>query len=386
MNGFARNEPPFAPAYYAANLELVRSDLLRHGMGAVLIFDPENIYWLTGYRSIGYFTFQCVVVLQSGGPVMVSRRVNRAIALSNQCIAEFVAIEDTEDAVEVLGRFIHLRVQPSLDIGAETACTFLSVDAYLSLGAALPNALVRWGGIAERARCIKSPEQLDCMRQAATAAVAGLDSAVKAIAPGRTENDLAAAMLYGSTSAGSEYTRVPLVVTGQATGVCFTTWQRRTVHQGDVVFLEAAANINRYHAMIGRSCTVGPATPEHRRFAGITVEALNRAIDAIRPGVTSGAVDAACRKVFETAGVAEYFNHRTGYAIGIGFPPNWAEGRFLALKPDDPTVLEPGMTFHIVPSIFMADYGFMTSESVAVTEKGCEVLTQYPRKLLEIEI
>ena len=50
-----------------------------------------------------------------------------------------------------------------------------------------------------------------------------------------------------------------------------------------------------------------------------------------------------------------------------------------------PTVLEPGMTFHVVPSLFMPEYGFCFSESVAVTENGCEVLTQYPRKLIETE-
>ena len=386
MSRFARIEPPFEPAYYARNLELVRSSLEASGLGAAIIFDPENIFWLTGYRSIGYFTFQCIVVLRSGRPVMVSRRVNQAIALSNDLIDHFVPVEDTDDAVQILAAFVREKVDRAVDIGVETASTYLSVDSYLALRASIPNNLIGWGGVAEKARSVKSTEQLQFMRQAAKAAVSGLDAAVKAIAVGRTENDLAAAMLFGSTSAGSEYTRVPLVVTGQATGVCFTTWQRRTIQRGDVVFLEAAANINRYHAVIGRTCTVGPASSDHKRFAGITIEALNRAIDAIRPGATSATVDAACRRVFENAGVAEYFDHRTAYAIGIGFPPNWAEGRFLALKPNDPTVLEPGMTFHIVPSLFMPSYGFMTSESVAVSDTGCEVLTEYPRQLLEVEI
>ena len=192
-------------------------------------------------------------------------------------------------------------------------------------------------------------------------------------------------MLHGATAAGSEYTRVPLVVVGQATGVCFTTWQRRPIRSGDVVFLEAAANINRYHAIIARTCIAGTPTAEHRRFADLVIESLNRAIDAIRPGVTSGEVDAACRGVFEKAGIGHYFDHRTAYAIGIGFPPNWAEGRFLSLRPGDPTVLEPGMTFHVVPSLFMPEYGFCFSESVAVTDAGCEVLTDYPRRLIEAE-
>lgn len=382
---YARMQLPFSSQYYSENLETIQKDMKSRNLAAVLLFDPENIYWLTGYRSIGYFTFQCVVILPAGKAIMVSRQVNHAVALSNDNISEFVTIEDTRDPIDILCAFLDKKLAPSSNIGLELSSTYLSVKAYKQLKNQLSHSFTDWGGAIEKARSIKTPEQLSFMRQAAVAAVAGMDAAVQAIKPGATENDLAAAMLYGATKAGSEYTRVPLVVTGHATGVCFTTWERREVRKGDVVFLEAAANINRYHAMIGRNCTVGPATPDQKRHAQVTIDALNRAIDAIRPGVTSGEVDAACRKVFEDAGLGKYFDHRTAYGIGIGFPPNWAEGRFLALKPDDPTRLEAGMTFHIVPSIFMPRFGFMTSESVAVTDDGCEVLTNYPRELIELD-
>ncbi|HWK68799.1 MAG TPA: Xaa-Pro peptidase family protein [Rhizobiaceae bacterium] len=383
---YARMQLAFPASVYQANLALLQSDIRARGLAAIALFDPESIYWLTGYRSIGYFTFQCTLVLPEGGPIMVSRQVNHAIALANDNIVEFVAIEDTSDPIDVLSGFLQARVPGNGPIGLETASTYLSVQSYKRLEAALPGRFADWGGIIEEARTIKSPEQLAFMREAAKAAVAGLDAAVKAVRPGCTENDLAAAMLYGATTAGSEYTRVPLVSTGKATGVCFTTWERREVKRGDVVFLEAAANINRYHAMIARNCIVGPATPEHKHYAQVVIDALDSAIEAIRPGVTSGAVDAACRGVFDRAGLGRYFDHRTAYGIGIGFPPNWAEGRFLALKPNDPTRLLPGMTFHLVPSLFMPQFCFMSSESVAVTEDGCEVLTHYPRKLIEIDI
>ena len=96
---YARMETAFPKAYYLGNLALVQDDLRTKGLAAVAIFDPESIYWLTGYRSIGYFTFQCVLVLRNGGPLMVSRRVNHAIALANENIAGFVGIEDTDDII-----------------------------------------------------------------------------------------------------------------------------------------------------------------------------------------------------------------------------------------------------------------------------------------------
>ncbi len=383
---YAAMETAFPRSTYLANLGIIQADLRQRGLAAVALFDPESIYWLTGYRSIGYFTFQCAVVTPTQGPVLVSRRVNHAVAQGNENVAGFVAIEDTDDAVGILAGYLNRILPQGGAIGLETTSWYLTVQAYKALQQAVPHDLADWGGVIEAERTIKSATQLDYMRHAARAAVAGLDAAMGQIAPGRSENDLAAAMLHGATAAGSEYTRVPLVVTGQATGVCFTTWQRREIKRGDVVFLEAAGNINRYHAMIARNATVGPATAEQKKHATVVIDSLNRAIEAIRPGVTSGQVDAACRKVFEDAGLGNYFDHRTGYAIGIGFPPNWAEGRFLSLRPDDPTVLEPGMTFHVVPSVFMPQHGFCISESVAVTDTGCEVLTDYPRKLFEIEV
>src|SRR5436190_9336152 len=133
QSDYARMEAPFPKDYYFSNLALIQADLKTKGLASVAIFDPESIYWLTGYRSIGYFTFQCVLVLREGGPLMVSRRVNRAIALSNENIAGFVAIEDTDDAVEVLARTLREHVASDLAIGIETGSWYLTVQAWKGL-------------------------------------------------------------------------------------------------------------------------------------------------------------------------------------------------------------------------------------------------------------
>src|SRR5262249_29554108 len=160
-------------------------------LAALAIFDPESIYWLTGYRSIGYFTFQCLVVQPEGSPTLVSRRVNRQVALGNENIPKFVAIEDTDDPIALLARFLSAGVGTGGAIGAETGAWYFTVQAWKALTKALPGReIVDWGGVIEQARSIKTPAQLTLMRRAAEAAVAGLDAAVKAVRPGCTENDL----------------------------------------------------------------------------------------------------------------------------------------------------------------------------------------------------
>jgi Xaa-Pro dipeptidase len=375
---------PFSTEDKARRLGLVQEDLRGRGLRAGVLFDPESIYWLTGYQSIGYFTFQSLVVPVDGRPVLVSRRVNEALAQAMPTLGGFRGIEDTVDPVGVLAAALEEYTGAGDAIGLETGAWYFPVQAHAALTRGVPRRWADWGTVIDDARIRKTPAQLECMRHAARAAEAGLDAALRAIAPGRTENDLAAAMLAATTTAGSEYVRVPLVVAGPATAQCFATWRRRPLAPGDVVFLESAGCIHRYHAMIARCAVVGQASDAQRRCASVIIEALGRAIDAIRPGVRSGDVDAACRTVFERAGLARYFAHRTGYGIGIGFPPNWAEGRIVALKPGDPRVLEPGMTFHLVPSLFLPEFGMCFSESVAVVEDGCELLTHYPRRLVEV--
>jgi Xaa-Pro dipeptidase len=121
------------------------------------------------------------------------------------------------------------------------------------------------------------------------------------------------------------------------------------------------------------------------RIAGVVISGLNAAIETIKPGVTAGEVDAACRGKFIAAGIDQYFHHRTGYSIGIAFPPDWGEGHAMSLRSGDPAVLEPNMTFHMPPGVLVyGKYGIGFSETVRVTENGCEVLTEFPRELLVV--
>jgi Xaa-Pro dipeptidase len=119
-----------------------------------------------------------------------------------------------------------------------------------------------------------------------------------------------------------------------------------------------------------------------RKAANAVLGALDALLAAVRPGVTSGEIDRAGRSVVEKAGLDQYWLHRTGYSIGIGFPPGWGEGHIMDLKPGDPRPLQPGMTFHTVPMIGIPGLGAIGfSETWAVTEHGAEVLTKTPRRL-----
>ena len=372
----------FPQELYQARIEWLQQSLQGSDLDGLLLFDPENMFWLTGYQTIGYFTFQAMFVPIAGRPVVISRVVNRELALAHPTIGGFEAIVDTAQPVDVLARFLATALKANARCGLETHAWYLTVKDYLALKERLSIELLSHERVIEARRIIKTGAEIDRMRQAARAAEAGLTAAIEAIAVGCSENDIAAAMFHGAIKSGSEYLgHPPLVVAGPTTALCFAMWRRRTIAAGDVVLLESAGCIDRYHAMLSRPVVVGSPGRAEREAANALQGVLEAALEAIRPGLSAGEVDARARAVVQRRGLGQYFKHRSAYGIGIGMPPNWSEGHIYAIRPDDPLVLEPNMTFHVIPSLFLEKFGMCFSDSVRVTENGCELLTNYPRKL-----
>lgn len=377
-------ELAFPPEDYAERLAAVQTDLGSEGFGAALLFDPENIFWLTGFQTIGYFTFQALFVPASGQPVLITRIVNRDLALALPTLAAVEPIMDTDDPLAVL--IAYLSRSNSATIGLETRSRYLSVQDYRRLAAEPDLSLGDWDGFIERQRRVKTRPQIERMRRAARAVEAGMAAALDTIAPGRTDNEVAAALYQGSIAAGSEYIgHPPMVVSGKRSALCFALWKRKRIERGDVVLLEGAACIDRYHVMMSRSAVVGPPEDSHKAAAEALIAILETAVETIQPGESAGEIDRRCRESVEKRGLAKYFKSRAAYGIGIGFPPNWSEGHIYAIRPDDPTILEENMTFHVIPTLFLADFGMAISDSVRVTAEGCEVLTRYPRDLVIVD-
>ena len=372
---------------YANRLERIHADMAAIDLAALLLFDPENMFWLTGYQTIGYFTFQAMLVRPGGKPALISRIVNRDLALSHPTIGAFESIVDTAEPIEVLAGFLSAALTEGGTVGIETRSRYLSAHNFDNLKARSNTILAPTDGIIEAHRAVKTEAEIERMKMAARAAEKGLEAAIEAVAPGRTENDVAAAMFQASIAAGSEYLgHPPLVVAGEATALCFAMWRRRPIRRGDVVLLETAGCIDRYHAMLSRPVVVGEPTAEHRHAAAALQGVLETAIESIAPGRTAGEVDARCRAILDKRGLGEYFRHRAAYGIGIGFPPNWSEGHIFAIRPGDPLVLEPNMTFHVIPTLFKESFGMCFSDSVRVTQTGCELITDFPRRLFTADV
>jgi Xaa-Pro dipeptidase len=381
---------PFSVDEYRRRLDKVREGLRQRGIDACLISIPENIYYLTGFTSTGYYMYQTLILPAEGDPMFVTYLEEKINVIRRSWMDRYMTYSVIEDPIEVTFRAVREMGLEDKVLAIEESGFFFPIRTYKKLVAQLPKA--RWvdgSGVVEQARLVKSDAEIAYIRKAAKAAMEGMKAAIAAIERGKTENDLAAEVYGATLRHGSEYPgSPPYVVSGERSGLPHGTWEGRVLRDGDIIFLEHSGCIKRYSAAMMRTCFLGDPPDVVKRTADIILQGIQKAIDTIRPGVTSGEVDAACRDTILGAGFNDY-THETGYSIGVAYPPGWNESHIMNLHPGDETVLVPNMVFHLVPSLIIPEMnghvGF--SDTVVVTETGREVLTntEVERRLYVID-
>jgi ectoine hydrolase len=171
---------------------------------------------------------------------------------------------------------------------------------------------------------------------------------------------------------------VPMLPTGPGTSTPHLTWTDAPFAEGEATILELAGCYRRYHCPMARTVFLGEPPRRLAETARVTVEGLEAALDAVRPGVTCEEVEAAWRTHISRHGLEK--SSRIGYPVGLAYPPDWGE-HTMSLRAGDTTPLRPGMAFHMIVGMWMDDWGFEASETFIVTEDGAECLSSFPRGL-----
>ena len=380
----ARNPLPFSDEEYARRLTAVRRGMEVADVEVMLTTVPENIVYLTGYHSLGYFTYQILVVPLDHPPILLTRNLIRHKARIDSCLEHVVGYTDTQDPDDATYQLLVDYGLLGKRIGNQDDAWFFSAARYKKLIARLGvDDLPDCSGIVEEVRKVKSAQEIEYIRTAGGYCAASIEAAIEAVKPGVMETEISAAAHEAMHRAGSEYLgHSAQFVTGPAGGLAFECAERRPVADNDVVYMEGGGTHNRYNCMLSRTVMVGKPNSRWIAMVEASRDALEAGKAATRAGVTSHEVDKAAREVIAKAGFADGFEHRLGYSIGIGFPPDWGEGRIMSINENDPLVLEPGMCFHYIPDLkYPHQGGVVFSESVVVTETGYELLSDYSREI-----
>jgi Xaa-Pro dipeptidase len=379
---------PFAVAEYEARVAHVQTELTRRNLDVLMINHLENIYYLSGYRTIGYYSFMALFVPRSGNPVHLTRFIEKSAVQGSSWVADAIFYPDTEHYLDAAVRVIKERGWDNRSIGIDKSAWYLTIDDFEKLQGRLPKA--RWVDtslLIENMRLIKSPAEQAYSRRAGQAASEGMRSALSALRAGITEDDLMAAAYAGLFRKHSEYPGLPpLINAGVRHTMAHAMAEGNPVRQGDAVYFEIGASIKRYHAATLRIGHVGEPSKLFYDLTDLCRRALDAGFAQLRPGNPAEAVDHAARKVIADAGYGDQFRHKAGYSIGIALPPDWSEARTMMLRGGEKRVLQPGMVFHFLPAVFeYREYGVGLSETVLITDSGHEILTDVEQKLFVVK-
>ncbi len=384
---------PFSNAEYDRRLGLTRAAMDAAGLDVLIATDPSNQAWLTGYDGWSFYVHQAVIVPLEGTPFWWGRRQdsNGAVRTVNRARTdvEFYTdnfVQSTErHPMQDLAAKLAERGLATGRIGVEMDNYYFSAKAFTTMIASLPDAritdataLVNWQ------RAIKSDEELDFMRKAARITDKITRLAIDRAAPGVRKNELAAeiyaAALTGVDDIWGDYPAiVPLMPSGTDAAAPHLTWNGDAMKTGEVTFFELAGCYRRYHVPLSRSVMLGTPPDHIKRGEAALVEGLEAGLEKARAGNRTCDIANALGDVMDRAGIER--GARCGYSIGLSYPPDWGE-RTMSLRPEDQSVLQPGMTFHFMPGLWMDDWGLEITESILITAGGpAETFCNVERKL-----
>jgi Xaa-Pro dipeptidase len=369
---------------FERRLRKLRQRMAERDLDAMLVTTPENICYLTGFESPGHYYFNALIVPMDSEPFMTPRMLEDSGVDALTWIEITRPYHDFQNPIEVLYQTLQEFNLHDKRIGFEKQCWFFTATQQENLFALAKSAeFVDCSLIVEAGRVIKSDYEIELMRKAARATEAGMQAGIDAVQAGVTEHDIAADMHYAMIKAGSEWPSIaPFVASGYRGAIGHATWTQRVIEKGDIIMLELGGCLKRYHTAMMRTGFIGEPGEEVRTAEQTVLEAFDAMREAIKPGVAAGDVDAASRKIIakRLKGVSQA--SRSAYSIGIALPPDWGEGYILSMQPHEARELRPNMTFHMLPWVQVPGKGGVSiSDTIRVTETGCELLTNFKRAI-----
>ena len=382
----------FTREEYDARLAKTRAAMQRAGIDTLIVTDPSNMHWLTGYDGWSFYVHQCVIVPSDGEPIWYGRGqdangARRTAYLSEASIVGYADhyVQSTErHPMDFLAQVLDERRLGKGAIGVEMDNYYFSAAAYASLQKHLPNATFRDAtALVNWERAVKSPTELDYMRKAGRIVGAMHKRILEKIEPGMRKCDLVAeiydAGIRGVDGFGGDYPAlVPLLPSGIDASAPHLTWDDRPMRSGEGTFFEIAGVYKRYHCPLSRTVFLGKPNQQFLDAEKATLEGMEAGLAAAKPGNTCEDIANAFFAVLKKHGFIK--DNRTGYAIGLSYPPDWGE-RTMSLRPGDRTELKPGMTFHFMSGLWLDTMGLEITESIVITDTGVDCLAQVPRQL-----
>ena len=355
-------------------LDQVRAAVGADGMDAVLLTPGPDLRYVTGYDAHQLERLTCLVVPAEGEPALIVPRLE--LPAAQAAIGhplEMVPWGETEDPFALVAS----RLGDVRTVGLSDRMWALFTLRFREV---LPGARqVLASGVLSELRMRKSPAEVDALR-AAGAAIDRVHAQVAGwLKPGLSERAVGSRIANAILAEGHIQVDFTIVASGPNAASPHHEVSDRILQRGDVVVVDiGGAMPSGYCSDSTRTYALGSAPADFLAYYSVLQEAQETACQAVRPGVTCEAVDAAARLLIEAAGYGEQFFHRTGHGIGL----ETHEDPYIVAGNTRP--LEPGMAFSVEPGIYPGPHGARIEDIVVCTGTGMERLNNQPHDLVVV--
>ncbi|MCY3850236.1 MAG: Xaa-Pro peptidase family protein [Acidimicrobiaceae bacterium] len=354
--------------------ERVRAAVEAEGADAMVVTDPTNIRWCTGFTgSAG------VLLISEDRQVLTtdSRYRDQAPAQleASGCEAEVLIGSDWVAAVAAI-----LKDPNGVDNPTRVA---LEADRIVwadqrRLADALTADLVETAGLIAELRSVKDEAELARIETAARIVDAVLKESQDRFVAGVSERELAHRLDDGMRAAGADGPAYDTIVaSGPNAALPHARAGSRRLANGDLVVVDAGALVEGYRSDMTRTFVVGSPDDRAVEIHDIVTRAQAEGVAAVRAGVEAGEIDRACREFIAREGYGDAFVHGTGHGVGLDIH------EFPAVRRGNTAILSPGQAITVEPGIYLSGYGGVRVEdTVVVTEDGCRPLTKFPKEFV----
>ncbi len=389
--------PTFETAEFEARLARVRLAMAEQKLDLLILSDPCNFYYVSGYEAWSFYVQQYLIVTaDTGRPIWLGRQMDARGARLTTWLQDgdihtypdtYVQSAERHPA-QFLAAFLAERGLDKGRIGTELQSYYLTAKTQQVLEASLPNAaLVDASLLVNWIRSKKSPAEVALMRQGAKIVESAMRTAVDHTRPGVRQCDVAAeiyrSLMRGTAEYGGQYAASPpFMPTGDRVDTPHLSWTDAPYERGGQANFELVAARHRYHTPLARTVFLGKPPQALVDLEKAALDGIEAALEAAKPGATAADVEDAWQKAAGRHGVHKAA--RCGYGIGIAYPPTIGELN-VSLRPEDRTVLEEGMTFHLMPAVWQETASIVITEPFVITATGSDTLCKFERRLFVID-
>ena len=379
---------PFPREEHLARQATLRAALVEKGFDAILVFAQESHYWLTGYDSGGSVFFQSAVMTADDTPItLLTRRPDLLQARQTSTIEDIRLWWDAEDAdpAGVLREVLREKGLAGKRVAVEMNTHGLTGWNLLRLQTAMAGfcTLEFDQHMIRLLRLVKSPAEIEVMRQAGRLLDASLDAVIAAARPGVMDSSLTATYLSVVLGGGGDMPpNAPLFNSGARALYGRGVSMPRRLEAIDQVVVEYPVAVRRYNVKTEWTILLGRVTDTQRRMFDTVRGTLDKMTEITRPGTTLGEIFDAHADGLDSAGYAAARFGATGYSVGLTYAPTSMDVPPM-IYAGNPTVCRPGMVlfFHVMLGDAETGYATGVGHTLLVTEGAPEVLTGLPGDL-----